>query len=166
MYSTLSDDDLARGEQVERRVGAPMAIPSSTAMVSNSAARRPARFDALFDLLADLVPGARRPGTNCVERIGDADDRPGATVPRACRWRARGFGPRPSDEAVVVAALLSGCFMVVRSFSTVVFPPRRGFRKCGSAAFGLTKTAPFRASLLNGEALLSGGERLRLFIYI
>ncbi len=47
-------DDLARGERVEHPV-MPMAMPSSTAMVLNSAAKQPQRFDALFDMLADLV---------------------------------------------------------------------------------------------------------------
>ena len=147
-------DDFARGERVEHPVvphGDPVVDGDGVELGGETAAR----FDALFDLLADLVQ-VHVARDQLRERIGDADDRPVELflAHAVGAPEASGSGhPTTGRRHGASEWMFHGCPFVFNSR----FPAAARFPQVRLRSFGLTKTAPFfRVSLLNGEALLSG----------
>ena len=162
MYSTPSAM-ISREGRVEHPVvphGDPVVDGDGVELGGETAAR----FDALFDLLADLVQ-VHVARDQLRERIGDADDRPAELFSRMPLARQRLRAPAIRRPVVVMALLVDVSWLSVRfqqSFS------RRGAVSASAAPLirldenGLF----FRVSLLNGEALLSGRKASSIHIHI
>ena len=93
MYSTLSAMSSREGSEYSMP-SCPIAMPSSIAIVSNSAAKQPRGLDRGLHPLADVVQ-VHVAGTSCVKELTTAIDRPADRARRACRSPARGCGRRP-----------------------------------------------------------------------